>query len=102
MDIKDIFETSPITRGDLFYKLFSDLKDRDNDFILDLYETLLGDLDEEQVALIKQNELELASLFTALADQYEKEEEYKKAVLDPAYKEFNKYEFPIGIHGLGS
>lgn len=100
MDVKEIFEDSPYTRGELFYTIYKQLQEKSEDEILELYEDTLSKLTEDEVKDIKQNEFELASLFTALADQYEQEEEYKKAVLEPAYKEFNKYEQSIHISGF--
>lgn len=100
MDVHEIFTDNPHTRGELFYKLFKKFSETDEEELTELYNNILEQLDEEDRKFIKDNEVGLACYFTALADQYRKEEEYKEEVLEPAYEALNKVEKSITIAGF--
>lgn len=102
MDVKEIFEDNPHTRGELFYKLYKKFSDMESEELVDIYANVLNQLTDDDKKDLIENELVLASLFLALADQYEKEEEYNEQVIEPAYEEFNKKEPPIEIFGFDS
>lgn len=99
MDVTEIFDDYHHTRGELFYKLYKKFSE-DEDTLKDVYDNILSNLDEDERSCLLENEEKIACYFTALADQYKKEEEYKKKVLEPAYDSFNKLEAPITIAGF--
>jgi len=90
MDVKEIFEDNPHTRGELFYKLYKKFSKMESEELVDIYAKVLDQLTDDDKKDVIENEFVLASLFLALADQYDKEEEYKEKVLDPAGEVFDQ------------
>jgi len=100
MDVNEIFDDIPHTRGELFYKLYQKIESIPNDELLSMYDNVLDSLSYEEKSFIKENELNIACYFEALADQYRLEEQYHEEVTEKAYEKFNEVTKSITIAGF--
>jgi len=96
MDVKEIFEDNPHTRGQMFYNIYEELKNRSEEEILELFEKVKEAIPDE----LKDKTYEIACIFEGLHDQYKQEEIYKEHVLDPCNERLTDLSPPIYIKGF--
>lgn len=97
MDVREIFEDHPYTRGKMFYDLCRTLEDLDEDKLLNLYD----DIKKMQHPLeILDQEFQSACLFKALYEQYKYEDEYREKVLDPSIETLESINPSVSIAGF--
>lgn len=95
MDVKELFEDNPYTRGKMFYDIFNTLKDLPEEQLLKLYEDIKNNNEE-----LEEKSTEISCLFLGLYDQYRKEDEYREKVLDPAIEKLEEINPSVKISGF--